>query len=42
VLYNLKKYDEALKCYNRAIKINPNYVYAKNNLEVVKKRVSRA
>jgi tetratricopeptide (TPR) repeat protein len=42
VLYNMKKYDEAMKCYRRAIKINPSYVYAKNNLEVVKKHAARA
>jgi tetratricopeptide (TPR) repeat protein len=23
-LYNLKKYDEAIKCYDKAIEINPN------------------
>jgi tetratricopeptide (TPR) repeat protein len=42
VLYNMKKYDEAMKCYRKAIKINPGYVYAKNNLEVVKKHAARA
>ena len=30
-LYNLGKYEEAIKCYDKAIEIDPNYADAWNN-----------
>jgi tetratricopeptide (TPR) repeat protein len=35
VLYNLGNYEEAIKCYDRALEINPNYVDALSNKAII-------
>ncbi|MFN3527557.1 MAG: tetratricopeptide repeat protein [Candidatus Altarchaeaceae archaeon] len=34
-LKNLKKFEEAIKCYDKAIELDPNYLEARNNKGVV-------
>ena len=39
-LFRLKRYIEAIKCYNNALRINPNYTLALNNKEKSEKALS--
>ena len=41
VYFNMGKADEAIKCYQRALNINPNYGNAKKNLTVVSKKLKK-
>ena len=32
---NLGKYEEAIKCYDKSLEINPNYALAQTNKEIL-------
>lgn len=34
-LSNLGKYEEAIKCYDKSLEINPNYALAQTNKEIL-------
>ncbi len=38
VLYAMEDYEEAKECYNQALELNPNYPWAKRNLDVLEKK----
>ena len=41
-LSKLVKYDEAVKSYDKAIEIKPNYQVAKDNQEIVRKKLTKS
>jgi tetratricopeptide (TPR) repeat protein len=39
--YDKKEYDEAIKCYEKALEINPEHNKAKNNFKEAQKKLKQ-